>query len=85
MSDRKICGFLLIVIVLCLPVVQTAVTVHERPNLTPQNTQVQPDSTPSSPLEYLASSWPAEVTLKDKGHLLEICLATAFPGFPTRP
>jgi hypothetical protein len=32
-------------------------------------------------LEYLASSWPAEVTLKDKGHLLEICPDNTCDGF----
>ena len=81
MSNRKICGLLLMVIVVCLLVVQTAVTLHARPNLTPQNTQVQSDSTPSNPLKYLARSWPADVTLKDKGHLLEICLDNTCIGF----
>ncbi len=81
MSDQKISAFLLIAIVVSLLVVQTAGPVYARPNLPPQNAQAQPDSTPLNPLKYLASSWPADVTLKDKGHLLEICPDNTCDGF----
>jgi hypothetical protein len=81
MNDRKICGLLLIAIVVCLLVVQSAGPVYAQPNLPPQNAQAQPDSTPLNPLKYLASSWPADVTLKEKGHLLEICPDNTCDGF----
>jgi len=71
----------LIVILLCWLVVQTTGPLYARPAWTRQNALVQPNNTQINPLKYLASSWPADVTLKDKGHLLEICPDNTCNGF----
>jgi len=80
MIDRRSSAFLLIVIVGWLAT-QTTETLYAQPNSTPQTAPAQPDSTPLNPLKYLASSWPADITLKDKGHLLEICPDNTCDGF----